>query len=204
MKQNVLWAILFSAIAAVFGTFALSPSTRPLILPAPAWVGPGSSSKGERPVPSFALTDQAGWSFDSESLRGSVWIADFIFTSCAGSCPRMSEQMALLQKRLPAAVQMVSITVDPKRDSPAALAEYARRYGAQEGRWHFLTGSADEIAQIVQKGFRLSYAEGGSPEEPVTHSSRFVLVDRGGFIRGYYDSTDPPKLEQLIRDAGSL
>jgi len=196
MKQKFLWAILFSAIAAVFAAaFVLrqapneqtAPGT-PLILPAP----------------SFTLTDQAGRSFDSASMRDKVWIADFIFTSCAGSCPRMSEKMALLQKRLPAAVQLISITVDPRRDTPAVLAEYARRYSAQQDRWHFLTGLADDIEKIVQQGFRLSIAEGGSPEEPVTHSVRFVLVDRAGTIRGYYDSTEPSQFEQLIRDAGTL
>jgi len=200
MKRTFLWAILLSAIGAVFAAaFALRPAARFV---------PERADRTEQhpwlPAPSFTLTDQSGHSFDSGTLRGRAWIADFIFTSCAGSCPRMSEQMSLLQKRLPAEVRFVSISVDPQRDTPAVLAEYARRYSAQEGRWYLLTGPADAIAKIVQKGFRLSYAEGGSPEEPVTHSVRFVLVDRGGMIRGAYDSTEPSQFEQLIRDAGAL
>jgi len=193
MKQKFLWAILLSAIAAVFAAAFLLRQT-PHEQAAPTRIT----------APSFSLTDQVGRSFDSRILRGHVWIADFIFTSCAGSCPRMSEQMALLQKRLPDAIQLLSITVDPKRDSPAVLAKYAHQYSARGERWHFLTGPADDIEKIAQKGFRLSVAEGGSPEEPVTHSVRFVLVDRAGVIRGYYDSTEPAQFEQLIRDAGAL
>ena len=197
MKRILLWTILFSAVAAVWGVWAWRQSQR-----APASPPRVLAEYGK--TPSFILTDQAGRSFNSASMRDKVWIADFIFTSCAGSCPRMSEQMALLQKRLPAKTQLVSITVDPRRDLPAVLAEYAHRYSAQEDRWHFLTGSADDIEKIVQQGFRLSIAEGGSPEEPVTHSVRFVLVDRAGTIRGYYDSTEPSQFDQLIRDASTL
>lgn len=205
MKRASLWSILFLFIAGILGAFAWSVLKRPAAFSSQ---GP-SVNEPLRPTPSpaapsFLLTDQTGRPFDSARLKGHVWVADFIFTSCAGSCPQMSEKMSALQKQLPEEIRLVSITVDPKRDTPAALAEYGRRYGAREGRWIFLTGPADEIAQIVQKGFLLSVAEGGSPEEPVTHSSRFVLVDRAGGIRGYYDSTDPNELKRLIRDAGSL
>ena len=158
----------------------------------------------QQPVPTFTLTDQTGQSFGSESLKGRVWIADFIFTSCAGSCPQMTEKMAVLQRRLPAEIQFVSISVDPSRDSPPILAEYARRFGAQDQRWHFLTGSQTVITPLVAQGFRLSIAEGGSPEEPITHSIRFVLIGRDGTIRGYYDSTDPKTVEQLKQDAVAL
>ena len=155
-------------------------------------------------VPSFILIDQTGQPFDGESLRNRVWIADFIFTSCAGSCPQMSEKMAALQRRLPPEIQFVSISVDPSRDSPPILAEYARRFGAQGQRWHFLTGSPTLITPLVAQGFRLSIAEGADPQEPITHSTRFVLIGRDQTIHGYYDSTDPKAVEQLIRDARAL
>ena len=185
-------------MAGIVGAFAWS-RLRPL---------PASSVLSVPPsygfAPSFRLTDQNKQAFDSAQLKGRVWIADFIFTSCAGNCPLMSARMASLQRRLPAEILLVSVSVDQKRDTPSVLAEYARRYGAQPGRWIFLTGSQEEILRVVQQGFRLSAAEGGSPQEPVIHSVRFVLVDRGGEIRGYYDSSEPAQVERLIRDAGAL
>ncbi len=164
-----------------------------------------SLSKGGRlPAPLFRLTDQTGRPFDSAFLKGRVWIADFIFTSCAGTCPGMSSKTALLQQRLSPEILLVSFSVDPKRDTPPVLAEYARRYGARPGRWFFLTGPEEEIRRVAQQGFHLSVAEGGSPEEPIVHSVRFVLVDPIGKIRGYYDSNEPAQMEKLIRDAGAF
>ena len=201
MKRTLLWFSLFLTIAAILAAFGLRSFDKPRT-PSERKPVSLSLSKGERPLaPSFTLTDQTGRPFTSESLRGKPWVADFIFTSCAGSCPLMSERMAGLQHRLPARVLLVSFSVDPKRDTPPVLAEYAKRHGAQPGRWFFLTGTEKEIARIVQQGFKLSYAEGTDPREPVTHSVRFVLVDRSGAIRGYYDSTDPEALRRLEEDA---
>ena len=196
MRRLILWSLLILAIAGTLGALAWSrlKSSRPAPAAAPYYGA----------APSFRLTDQEGRPFDSGVLHGRVWIADFIFTSCAGSCPAMSAKTAGLQRRLPPEVLLVSISVDPKRDTPQVLTEYARRYGAQSGRWFFLTGPEEEIRRTSQQGFHLGVAEGGSPEEPVIHSIRFVLVDREGAIRGYYDSTEPARLEQLIRDAAAL
>ena len=197
MRSRILWFFLFSVIVGVLGALAWS-RLRP---PAPV---PKTPPPSYGAAPSFFLTDQEGRSFDSGSLQGRVWIADFIFTSCAGTCPGMSAKMADLQQRLPPEIPLVSISVDPKRDTPPVLAEYALRYAARPGRWFFLTGPEEEIRRVAQQGFHLGMAEGGSPEEPVIHSIRFVLVDRAGQIRGYYDSSEPPQLEKLVRDAGTL
>jgi protein SCO1/2 len=208
LRATFLWLILWLSLAGILGSFLwnqLHPPAGSARLsgqaPTPK---PALQPLGYGAAPAFVLTDQNGQPFDSERLKGSVWIADFIFTSCTGSCPEMSRRMSILQDRLEPEIQLVSISVDPARDTPAALFEYASRYRAQPGRWHFLTGEREAIAQLVQKGFKLSFAEGGSAEEPITHSVRFVLVDREGILRGYYDSTDPKAFEQLIRDARGL
>lgn len=195
MRRFLLWSFLLFTLAGILGAFAWSRLRPP---PAPSPI----PSYG--PAPSFRLINQNKQLFDSAQLQGRVWVADFIFTSCAGNCPLMSTRMASLQRRLPAEILLISVSVDPKRDTPPVLAEYTRRYGAQPGRWIFLTGAEEEVRRMVEQGFRLSAAEGGSPEEPVIHSMRFVLVDRGGSIRGYYDSNDPAQVERLIQDAGSL
>jgi protein SCO1/2 len=152
-------------------------------------------------VPPFTLTDQHGQAFPSEtSLKGKVWIADFIFTTCTGPCPRMSSQMRRVQselKDLPD-VQLVSFTVDPENDTPTALAEYARRYGA-ESRWHFLTGPKETLHQLNREAFMLGNVDGS-----LDHSTRFILIDRSSRVRKYYHTTEGTFVPELIADVREL
>ena len=151
-------------------------------------------------APDFSLTERSGTALSKSDLAGKPWIADFIFTSCAGQCPLMSLQMQGLQKKLgpETGFRFVSFTVDPDRDTPEKLAEYAERYQAEKDRWFFLTGAKPEINRIL-KEFFLSKVE-----EPAMHSIRFILVDGAGQIRGYYDSSDAGSMEQLVHDTRIL
>ena len=156
-------------------------------------------------VPAFAGVNAEGRAMDLRDLRGGVWVADFIFTRCAGQCPMMSERMAALQRTFDGMpVRLLSFSVDPAHDTSAALAAYGVRYGARPGRWDLLTGDPDAIARLAQDGFRLAIADGGPPQEPIVHSVRLVLVDQRGRIRGYYDATDAAAVARLQRDARSL
>ncbi len=144
-------------------------------------------------TPGFELTERSGRTVASTELAGKVWVADFIFTTCAGPCPLMSTHMAALQRAVSDLdVQLVSFTVDPERDTPEVLTEYASRYKADPERWLFLTGSKQALYDMIQEGFLLavddgSLAEGGKPGPGIiTHSVKFVLVDQRGRIRGYY------------------
>lgn len=198
MKQRFLWGFLLFSLAAVPGGYCWH------LLRAPAAPASPVPLSVHAVLPDFTLTDQEGRPFTLNSLRGQVWVADFIFTSCAGACPVMATQMTGLQKELPPEIHLVSVTVDPARDTSKILKSYAARHDADLTRWHFLTGPAAVLTPLIQKGFRLSVAEGASPEEPIAHSQRFVLIDRVGQIRGYYDSTDPAALEKLAHDANFL
>ena len=195
MKSKLLWGTLFLSLAVAFGAYFLfrEPPRERLLRPLPV-IGQ---------LPPFQLTDQAGRTITLASLAGHPWVADFIFTSCAGTCPQMTARMAGLRKKLPG-VRLVSFSVDPARDTPQVLAAYAARYGADARRWVFLTGKPEEVTALVTQGFRLSRAEGTDPREPIIHSVRFVLVDAAGAIRGYYDSTDPEHMERLLQDAGTV
>ena len=159
-------------------------------------------------VPAFSLTDQHAQPISAESLRGSVWIADFIFTRCSGQCPMMAEAMRqLAQARTRrGAVQLVSFTVDPQFDTPAVLASYAQQATAgSSAPWRFVTGDPDAIGALCRDGFHLAFGDdAGSAQEAITHSSRLVVVDEAGQIRGYYDATDAQALEQLRRDLRRL
>jgi protein SCO1/2 len=156
-------------------------------------------------VPDFSLTDQRERAVTLADLRGRVWVTDFIFTSCGGTCPMMTGEMRKLQDRLPAEIRFVSITVDPDRDTPKVLAGYAAEHGAMRDRWLFLTGDKQSLHDLCIKGFKLPLDEsGGSIAEPIAHSTRFVLVDKQGEIRGYYSGTEQEDLDRLAADAQSL
>jgi protein SCO1/2 len=153
-------------------------------------------------VPDFTLTAQDGSTFHSlEKLSDKVWIADFIFTNCTGPCPMMTSRMHRLSERLANQkdLRFVSISIDPERDTPQAMADFARRYRADTARWYFLTGTRDALHYLNRKVFMLGDVDGS-----LEHSTRFVLVDRKGRIRGYYDSNDRANIEQLVQDIGRV
>lgn len=154
-------------------------------------------------LPAFQLIDQNEQPFGSQQLLGKIWIADFVYTTCPGPCPMVSSRMSETQKPLrDTDVTLVSFSVDPKHDTPAVLRDYAARLNAQPGRWHFLTGDKDAIYRLSRDGFKLAAAE-GSASGPI-HSTRMVLVDREGTIRGYYDATDADAVTRLLADTSHL
>jgi protein SCO1/2 len=160
-------------------------------------------------APSFELIDENGQPFSSRELRGQVYVVQFFFTSCASVCPRLSDWMSRIQDRVADegdAVRLVSITVDPERDTPEKLAVYAKAYGAIPGRWKFLTGDPDLIEHVVVDGF-FQVIERRSDEESglvdIVHGERFVLVDGRGRVRGYYPA-DEEGVDALLRDLHRL
>jgi cytochrome oxidase Cu insertion factor (SCO1/SenC/PrrC family) len=156
-------------------------------------------------VPGFQLTNQEGRPFGSAQLTGRIWIADFIFTSCQGPCPVISSRMSELQKPLrDTDVHLVSFTVDPEKDTPEVLRSYADKLKAQPGRWDFLTGAKDKIYDLCSHGFKLGVSEGIEDARGPVHSTRVVLVDRQGMIRGYYDALAPDAVTKLLADTSHL
>ena len=154
-------------------------------------------------VPEFSLTEASGSALRRTDLLGKVWIASFIFTRCGEACPLMMQHEARLQPDLPLRddLRLVSFSVDPDYDTPKVLGEYARTFGADRSRWFFLTGNKQQLYQLASSGFHLA-AQPADPAKdmPILHSTKLVLVDRHGAIRGYYDSSDPAETQKLIRD----
>lgn len=152
-------------------------------------------------VPDFVLTAQDGREFHGASLRGRIWVADFIFTNCTGPCPRMTAQMKWVQKQTAAMpnVDLVSFTIDPARDTPEVLADYARKFQAEPQRWHFLTGAQPVLHQLNRYAFKLGDVNGA-----LAHSTRFVLVDQQGRVRGYYGTDEEDGLKPLLGDIRCL
>jgi protein SCO1/2 len=160
-------------------------------------------------VPDFSLTERSGENITLAQLRGKIWVADFIYTSCTDTCPLQSGMLAKLQEEFAAKAnfQLVSVTVDPERDTPEVLARYATRHSADAKRWFFLTGQRDRIYRLIQDGFHLSVAalpNGAESTGMIPHSPRFVLVDQEGRIRGYYDSRELEAFVRLKNDLETL
>jgi len=149
----------------------------------------------------FLLTDKNGNPFDSQLLNGRVWIAAFFFTTCSDVCPVMMKHMADLSRsfELVKGVHFVSITVNPENDTPEVLAKYSSKLQTNNKNWHFLTGPRESITALMRDSFKL-----GDKEEPIFHSTFFALVDRNGYIRGYYDGLDKDRISRLFKDVAML
>jgi len=156
-------------------------------------------------LPPFELINQDAESFGSAQLAGKIWIADFIFTSCPGPCPIISSRMSELQKPLEKTdIHLVSFTVDPEKDTPEVLRAYAEKLHAQPKRWDFLTGSRAAIYALMRGGFKLAVSDDSDEAGMPVHSTRAVLVDRRGVIRGYYDALAPDAVTKVLADANHL
>lgn len=156
-------------------------------------------------VPEFELTSQHDQPVNSDDLAGKIWVADLIFTACSGPCLRMTSQMYRVQEGMKGldGFRMVSISVDPERDTPERLAWYAEQTLADPDTWIFLTGDMDLIRPLAVEGLKL-VVEKEKGSAGILHSDRFVLVDDTGHIRGYYDGTDPDAVDEMIKAARSL
>jgi protein SCO1/2 len=153
-------------------------------------------------IPSFELTASDGKAFSSAALEGKIWIADFIFTTCPGPCPRMSAQMKRVEKATAGmipGVEIVSFTVDPEHDKPAVLADYAKRYAADTARWHFLTGPMERLESLAWGAFKLNHVDG-----KLEHSTRFTVVDGQGRIRAYIGTEDTDPLKEVLATVDRL
>src|SRR5437764_14414086 len=156
-------------------------------------------------VPPFQLINQNGQPFGSAQVAGKIWIADFIYTTCPGPCPMISSRMSELQKPLEKTdVHLVSLSVDPAKDTPQVLRGYAEKLQAEPGRWDFLTGPQSTIYNLSRNGFKLAVSDGSEDKGIPVHSTRMILVDRHGAIRGYYDAAEADAVTKLVADTTHL
>jgi len=234
VRRALPWAVL-SLLAIVGALLALWPSPGEIV---PRVTGRlGGSGTGETSlekldqygqVPDFSLVERSRRPVTLQDLRGKVWVANFIYTQCTETCPTQSLQVARLQSEFAAEpdLRLVSITVDPERDTPEFLSRYAERYQADPERWLFLSGPKHAIYQLAADGFKLSVVDPDDPERTsgmllrflqprlafathgskglVIHSSRLVLVDRQARIRAYHRPDDEQSLSRLRQNLRTL
>lgn len=152
-------------------------------------------------IPAFQMTDTDHRSFSEKDLEGSVWIVDFIYTNCPAECPRMTSRLHQIEdqtKGLPE-VKLLSISVDPDRDTPEVLNAFAQRYGAPNKRWRFLTGDKKAVHLLAFETFHIGDVIG-----KIEHSTKFAILDKHRTVRGYYSSFSPEEMEAMLTDVNAL
>lgn len=188
-KATLFFLVTFVILSGVFCVYLFSKNNKKDPLPI----------YGQ--IKDFQLIDSNKDRFQYSQLKDKIWVADFFFTTCGTICPIMSKNMQSLYgayKSNPI-IEFVSISVNPEQDTPDVLAEYAKRYQANTDTWHFLTGPREDIKDLTVNSFKI-----GSIEDPIFHSANFVLVDKSGRIRGYYDGTVREEIMELSNDLGQL
>lgn len=157
------------------------------------------------PVPNASLVDETGRAVQLDSMKGHVTIYNFIFTTCTGICPIMTNNMRAVTPKIDkdAPVRFVSITVDPTRDTPSVLNAYAKR-NRNDPRWTFLTGDRDAIVNLSVKGFKLAAGDPMPGGEALLHSGKFAVADKEGIIRGYYEGSDAAVADEVVEAVDAL
>ncbi len=177
----------------------------------PGQVSPSSELRRFTIVPPFSLTERSGKIITNHDLAGKIWIADFVFTTCPGPCPLITASMARLQEAVAhdPHVQLVTFTVDPQNDTPPVLAAYADKFGADPNRWWFLTGPEKPLYDLIQNGFYQIVQDNRGPplqegQFTVTHSTKMVLVDADGNVRGFFDGVGTDGRADLLKGMRTL
>jgi len=152
-------------------------------------------------IPDFEFIDSEGRDVGLSTLKGKVWVADFIFTTCTMACPIMTGNMNIIHKKYKKNddIRLVSISVYPEYDTPEVLKKYASQYEANTDTWHFLTGNESTVKEVIRDGFKI-----GDYEDIIFHSEKFALVDRNGMIRAYYNGMKSEDMKKLKKDINNL
>ena len=154
----------------------------------------------------FRLTNQNGKIITQRDYQDKIYVADFFFTTCPTICPKMTENMALIQARIldDSQVKLLSFSVTPQIDSVAQLKRYAVEKEVNDQKWNLVTGDKKEIYTLARKSFLAVKEDGDGGPCDMIHTENFILVDPEKRIRGFYDGTDIKAMEELLQDITTL
>lgn len=160
-------------------------------------------------VEDFSLTERSGKTITKQDLLGKPWVACFVFTRCAGPCPRVSGQFYQLQKDLrDLDFHLVTFTVDPEHDTPEVLSQYAELMGADPEKWLFLTGDQAKIYHLIEKSFLMPVQQNVGPARKpgfeVLHTANVMLVDKNGRVLSKYNAVNDAEMAALRREVRKL
>lgn len=170
----------------------------------PEWIDPATPEYSEiHRVAPFSFLNQDGQVVTEQTVQGKIYVADFFFTFCPGICPRLADNMSILQDTFlqDSRILFLSHTVTPWNDSVPVLKAYAGGRGIVSGKWHLLTGDQAEIYSLARHSYFAESSQGLSKsEEEFLHSENFLLIDPLRRIRGVYNGTLPLEMKRLIED----
>lgn len=189
-----------SSATAVAAPANTSPAAGGLVEPTALWSEDG--------IGDFTLTERSGKQVTKQDLLGEPWVVGFVFTRCAGPCPKVTSQMKTLEGQIGDQAKLVTMTVDPDYDTPEILTRYAGAFDASEDRWLFLTGDKETMYRYIEKHFRMPVQEmQGKDRKPgfeVLHTTNLLLVDAKGVVRGKYNALMPEEMAKLKLDLKKL
>ena len=150
----------------------------------------------------FSLTNQNGLTITEKDYMNKIYVADFFFTTCPSICPKMTENMGLIQENIKTdnQVLLLSFSVTPEIDSVQQLKRYAIEKGVIDSKWNLLTGDKKEIYELARKSYLAVKSNGDGGEHDMIHTENFILVDPEKRIRGFYDGTDTNAMDELLSD----
>ena len=157
-------------------------------------------------IPAFTFLNQDSTVVTNKDFDGTIYVADFFFTSCPTICPIMHRNLLKVYQKYKgnAAVKLLSHTIDVKYDRPYRLKTYAKKLGVDGTQWEFLWGSRDSIYNIAQKSYLVSVNEDKNEPGGFVHQGYLILVDQEKRIRGAYDGTVEEEVEQMMKDMDIL
>ncbi len=201
-KTTIVLISFFILLAAVFMTYFYRV-TREAPKRLPVLGNPGHV------VGDFSFVNQDGKTVTLADVNGKIRVVEYFFTTCKGICPRMNENMSKVYEafRGNERVMILSHTVDPKKDTVAAMKEYSLRFDADAKQWMFLTGDKRALYNMARYAYLVTATDDTATvdiDSDFIHSEKFILVDDGGRIRGQYDGTKPAEVEVLIGDIKEL
>lgn len=202
----ILVMLIFSAVTVTLFYNALNRKSLPVYNPAmvnPELVDSTVQHIGRyHTVADFSFVNQNGKTITQDDYAGKIYIADFFFTTCPTICPKMTSNMALLQRDFADFddVRLLSFTVTPEIDSVPVLKKYAIERGVNDQKWNLVTGDRKKIYEMARKSFLA--VKLGAPDElyDMVHTENFVLVDKKRRVRGFYDGTDAADMQRLVED----
>lgn len=168
------------------------------------------NNKMEHKIADFSFQNQNNKTITQKDYENTIYVADFFFTTCPTICPIMTDNMVWLQDKIKDMpnVKLLSFSVTPDIDTPEVLRKYADEKGVIDSKWNMVTGDKKDIYYLARQSFLAVKTESTGELYDMVHTENFILVDKNGRIRGFYDGTnldkdkkdDTKNMQQLLED----
>jgi protein SCO1 len=207
-KVKYYWLLLLIPLGFIFWFLNLQRINKPShYLP---YYGPKSANKSKdtnfHSIPDFEFINQDAELVNQNTVKNSIYISEYFFTTCKSICPIMNTNLVkvyLAFKNKPDFL-ILSHTVNPENDSVKVLKQYALAHGVNDKKWLFVTGEKKKLYELARKGYLLNAEDGNGGEEDFIHTQNFALIDKEKHIRGFYDGTDSLEIDRLIKEINVL